>query len=67
MFHVDPMAAPGIVTYTWMQIGSILFLVMKNNSICLLINKVLGNITPSSFFFGRILTSDLACVAGGIV
>ena len=39
--------AQSIVTYTWMQIGSVLFPVMKNNFIYLFINKVPGNITPS--------------------
>ena len=33
---------------------------MKNKFICLFINKVLGNITPTSFFFGPILTGDFA-------
>ena len=52
--------AQSIVTYTWMQIGSAFFPVMKNNFISLFINKVLGNITPSSFFYGPILTCDFA-------
>ena len=43
-----------------MQIGSVLCPVMKNNFICLFINKVLGNITRSSFLFGPILTGDFA-------
>ena len=33
---------------------------MKNKFICLFINKVLCNITPTSFFFGPILTGDFA-------